>query len=336
MKTANAQLTPVEALDRRFQEALIRVPVLRRRAEGEGITKVRSFEDMVPLLFPHTVYKSYPATLVNEGRWAQMNRWLDSTSAERIDVDVSGVTDVDDWIERLGAAGHFITSSSGTTGKSSFLHKSQADLDAATKNMLDHLLTAGVGGDNTWHVISLGADSQGASRRPMQQELSRDFARPDNVLPFPSPPQTEGHHAFMARMADFRRAMAEGTVTPDELRAHEAETVRRDQETKTRLSYYAAQVLERPGEKFLFGTMMALAWRYVEEFRDLGAKPGDLTGDNAIFMAGGTKGFALSARSRRADPRHAAHRLKPIRPILFHAGDQPWHAAVHRGSLPRP
>jgi hypothetical protein len=293
METVVARPIVIEALDRRFQEALIRVPVLRRRAEAEGITRVRSLEDVVPLLFPHTVYKSYPASLLTEGRWVQMNRWLDSTSADRIDVEVSGVSDVDGWIERLGAAGHFITSSSGTTGKSSFLHKSQADLDAATKNMLDHLRTTGVAGDNSWHMISLGADNQSASRRPMQEEFERDFARSDNIAPFPSPPQAEGHYAFMTRMTGFRRAMAEGTVTPEELQAHEAEAMRRDQETKSRLSYYAAQVLERPGDSFLIGTMMALAWRFVEELRELGAKPGDLTGDNAIFMAGGTKGVVL-------------------------------------------
>ena len=293
METAGARPHVIEALDRRFQEALIRIPVLRRRAEAEGITGVRSVEDMVPLLFPHTVYKSYPATLVTEGRWAQMNRWLDSTSAASIEVEMSGVSDVDGWIERLGAAGHFITSSSGTTGKSSFLHKTQIDLDAATENMLDHLRTAGVTGDNSWHMISLGGDNRNASHRPMQQEFSRDFARPDNIAPFPSPPEAEGHHAFMTRMTGFRQAMAEGTVTPDELQAHEAETVRRDRETKSRLSYYAAQVLERPADKFLIGTMMALAWRFVEELRELGAKPGDLTGDNAIFMAGGTKGVVL-------------------------------------------
>jgi hypothetical protein len=293
MTIAEMSPTVVEAFDQRFQGALKRVPVLRRRAEGEGISQVRSVEDMVSLLFPHTVYKSYPVSLVDEGRWGQMNRWLDSTSAQRIDVDVSGVTDVGDWIERLESAGHFVTSSSGTTGKSSFLHKSRGDLDAATQNMLAHLAAVGVKADNSWQVISLGANNRDASRRPMQHELSSGFASPDNIPLLPSPLPTEGEHDFMARMTGFRRAMAEGTVTPDELRTHEEETARRDQETKERLSYYAREILKRPNEKFLFGTMMALAWRLVEELSELGAKPGDLTGDNAILMAGGTKGVVL-------------------------------------------
>ena len=292
MTNVDTRGADVEALDRRFQEGVARVPVLRRRAEGEGITKVRSLDELVPLLFPHTVYKSYPASLVDEGRWTQMNRWLDSTSAQRIEVDVTGVTGVDDWMERLAAAGHFITSSSGTTGKSSFLHKSQVDLDSSTNGMLSMLRDAGVAADNGWHMISLGANTGGVVR-PMQREFATDFARPDNIVPFQTPQATEGHHAFMARMTGFRRAMAEGTVTPDELAAYEAESARREEDTKRRLSYYADEVLERSGERFLFGAMMALAWRFAETLRERGVKPGDLTGDNAVFMAGGTKGVVL-------------------------------------------
>ena len=141
-----------------------------------------------------------------------MNRWLDSTSAQRVDVDVTGVTGVDEWMERLAAAGHFITSSSGTTGKSSFLHKSQADLDSSTAGMLSMLTkpasmrtTAGNDQPRSQHG---GRRSSHAGRR-----VATDFARPDNIAPFPTPQATEGHHAFMARMTGFRRAMAEGTVT---------------------------------------------------------------------------------------------------------------------------
>jgi hypothetical protein len=88
----------IEALDERFQDRLDQVPVLRQRADDEGIKRIESLDDLVPLLFPHTVYKSYPAALVDQGRWAQLNRWLDSVSATRIDVDVTGVEDLDGWI----------------------------------------------------------------------------------------------------------------------------------------------------------------------------------------------------------------------------------------------
>ncbi len=290
-------LTPavIDRLDRRFQERRQQVPVLRRRADDESVTEVRALEDLVPLLFPHTVYKSYPAALVDQGRWPHLNRWLDSVSARRVDVDVAGVTDVDSWIDRLATEGHFVAASSGTSGKSSFLDKSEADLDAAQHAQLAALHESGVLPDNSWHVVSLGPGSTNVVGRRMRKVLFDRFARPDHVPPFPTAPRAEGHQAYLARLAASRRAMADGSATPDEVVALEAEAVQRQEETERLLDYYVAHVLARPGEKFLFGTKMAMAWRLVEAMRESGANPGDLTGENAINMAGGTKGVELPA-----------------------------------------
>ncbi|WP_045875718.1 hypothetical protein [Pseudofrankia sp. DC12] len=34
--------------------------MLAQRAKAEGVEEIRSAADLVPLLFPHTTYKSYP------------------------------------------------------------------------------------------------------------------------------------------------------------------------------------------------------------------------------------------------------------------------------------
>ena len=54
----------LEAARELFQERREQVPILQRRAEDSGIKEIRSFDDIVPLLFAHTVYKSYPASLL--------------------------------------------------------------------------------------------------------------------------------------------------------------------------------------------------------------------------------------------------------------------------------
>jgi hypothetical protein len=123
--------------------------------------------------------------------------------------------------------------------------------------------------------------------------LRENYASPDPLPKFEGAPQTEGQQAYMARFTRLRRAMAEGTADPDEVAAMEAESARRQEESERRLQFVAEKVLARKDEKFLFGTMMALAWRFSETLRAMGAKPGDLTGDNAVFMAGGTKGAVL-------------------------------------------
>ena len=97
-------------------------------AADAGITQIRSFDDLVPLLFAHTVYKSYPASFVEQGRWDRMLTWLQTLSAVNVrNTDISGVKDVDDWLDRLDAAGHHMLCSSGTTGKCSFLLHTEAD-----------------------------------------------------------------------------------------------------------------------------------------------------------------------------------------------------------------
>ena len=60
---------------------------------------------------------------------------------------------------------------------------------------------------------------------------------------------------------------------------------------------------------------MALAWRFVEVLRARGVQPGDLSGANALFIAGGTKGAALPPdhelqilATLHVDLRHFLHR----------------------------
>ncbi|HEY6533735.1 MAG TPA: hypothetical protein VIY72_15615 [Acidimicrobiales bacterium] len=282
----------IEAVDRRFKERRDQVPVLAQRAEAEGVTEVGCLEDLIPLLFPHTVYKSYPVQLIDNGRWPQMNRWLDSVSAHRVDVDVEGATDVDDWMGKLAAAGHYVSASSGTTGKSSFLPKSIVDLDETVRNHVAELNDAGVAQDASYNVVGLAPDVGNIMSAHMGPEMEK-FAKLDQIAKFPSQPRSEGHQAYMTRMVRLRRALAEGTATPDEIAGLEAEQARRSAESAELLGYYADQVIARKDERMLFGTMMALAWRFVEALRERGATDDTLTGDNAMFMAGGTKGAVL-------------------------------------------
>ena len=99
-----AELEPLrlEAARELFAERREQIPVLRKRAEESGVAEIRSFHDLVPLLFAHTVYKSYPQNLVDQGKWSALGRWLKTLSVEDpTTVDVSGVRNVDDWIETM-------------------------------------------------------------------------------------------------------------------------------------------------------------------------------------------------------------------------------------------
>jgi hypothetical protein len=284
--------TRIEQLDAAFQARRQQVPVLAQRADDEGITAIRADEDMVPLLFPHTTYKSYPETLIAKGMWPQLNRWLDSLSVHRVEVDMAGVEDVDGWIERLESAGHLVTGSSGTSGKASFLNKSLADREASLDDLLRCLTDLGIAPAPEWHVIPTGPETGVRAHLVVRDLLVRSYGRPDAIV-IPPTQVSNSHYRFMARLAAMRRAMADGTARPDDVAAFEAECAERQKQNDERLRYYAAQVLAHKDEALLFSAMFASLFRLVEMLRELGAAPGDLTADNALTTGGGLKGMAL-------------------------------------------
>ena len=127
---AEVSALQLEAAQELFDQRVHQIPLMARRAEDGGIGRIRRFEDLVPLLFAPTVYKSYPTSFIEKGQWTRMLQWLNTLSVEdTTKVDVSGVQGVDDWIDRLWAAGHRVLATSGSSGKCSFLNHTVGDQD---------------------------------------------------------------------------------------------------------------------------------------------------------------------------------------------------------------
>ena len=63
---ADLRQAQIEAMNERFHERKDRIRLLGHRAKEAGVTEIRSREEMVPLLFPHTAYKSYPESCLTE------------------------------------------------------------------------------------------------------------------------------------------------------------------------------------------------------------------------------------------------------------------------------
>jgi hypothetical protein len=70
----------LEAAREAFAAHRERIPLLRTRAEETGVHEILGFEDLVPLLFSHTSYKSYPVSLITAGRWDRLLRWYSTVS----------------------------------------------------------------------------------------------------------------------------------------------------------------------------------------------------------------------------------------------------------------
>ncbi|WP_326600265.1 hypothetical protein [Rhodococcus sp. PD04] len=312
MTETTLQKDVVATLNAYFQERRDRVPVLAQRAADQGIEEIRSREDMIPLLFPHTTYKSYPDMLIAKGRWEQMNRWLGSLSSRPVDdVDVSGVADVDDWIAALERAGHMVSSSSGTSGKGSFLNKSQRDLEVNKQNLLDCFTALGLPPEKRWHVIPVGPETGQTQHNGVRDLIIREFSRPDALPLFEGAP-AEGFHRYMAKLSAMRRAMADGTAAPDDIARFEAESAERAAQQDRRLHHFADEIIAHRSEDILFSSQFPQLFRLCEILREKGVRDGDITGNNALTSGGGLKGTNLPA-----DYQEQIYRLLNIVPERF-------------------
>lgn len=115
------------AMGIRFKEHYASIEMLRNLADRLGITALNEFNDVVPLFFAHTAFKSYPASLLDGKRFDLMTKWLNKlTSYDLSQVDVSGCDSIDDWIDCLDEQTPLETiTSSGTTGTISLIPKSR-------------------------------------------------------------------------------------------------------------------------------------------------------------------------------------------------------------------
>jgi hypothetical protein len=118
----------LRGLQERFATLRDAIPVVRKLADGEGIDSIDTLDDVVPLLFEHTVYKSYPPSLLTKRSFGQVNRWLARLVTPEVAdqiaaADVSACGGLDDWFTAMDrqVPGLRISHTSGTSGTLSFL-----------------------------------------------------------------------------------------------------------------------------------------------------------------------------------------------------------------------
>jgi hypothetical protein len=113
------------AMGIRFQQHHDSIEMLRKLADRLEIKELNEFNDVVPLMFSHTAFKSYPPVLIDKKRFDLMTKWLDKlTSYDLSNVDTEGCASIDEWIDRLDEQTPLeVITSSGTTGTLSILPK---------------------------------------------------------------------------------------------------------------------------------------------------------------------------------------------------------------------
>jgi hypothetical protein len=279
----------IAALNERFQENRNRIKLLRHRAEEAGIDEIGSLADVVPLLFPHTAYKSYPESFLIEQRWDRLTKWLGTISPYPIEgVDLDGIDDIDEWIARLEARGYFISCSSGTTGKSAMLIASQKDMDwSQTDTVQVFSWGSGVVPAADRKMIGCAPVASVPKNRKISEAQRAAFANPEwPRFDYPVPPITVG---ALTRMVVMRKKMADGTAMPDEVAAFEATSAERAKVLDDAIGIAADEIIANRDKKLMVAGLWSGLYAVAKAVREKGYSAKDFDPDNCIYVGGGLK-----------------------------------------------
>ena len=128
MPRADRDMMQLDGLKLRFSQLREGVGYLKKLADRQGVDAIETIDDVVPLLFEHTVYKSYPSSLLEKSRFPMINSWLGKLTTVPIgEIDVSKCDSIDSWIATMDAESDLcLHHSSGTSGTVSLFSKVKA------------------------------------------------------------------------------------------------------------------------------------------------------------------------------------------------------------------
>jgi len=286
---ADLREAQIGAMNERFQERKGQIKLVGHRAREAGVTEVRSHEDAVKLLLPHTAYKSYPESWLAQKRWDRLSKWLDTVSTHRVPVaKVSDADDVDDWIEKLADNGIFVSCSSGTTGKSAMLVASQKDMDwCKTEAVAAYSWGSGVKPAQDRRIFGMVAIAHVARNLATGEAYAAAMQDPNyERFAYPVPPITVGG---LTQMVVLRKAIADGTAKPEEVAAFEKISAARQKAVDDAVGIAARAVVAARHSKLHVTGLWAGLYNVAKAVREMGYSAKDFNPENSIYVGGGLK-----------------------------------------------
>jgi hypothetical protein len=202
------------------------------------------------------------------------------------------VNDIDEWIERLQQAGHFVSCSSGTTGKSAMLIATKSDVDWCCEDSVKAVAWgSGVRPARDRRFLGLAAVIQSARNVRIGSSLADAYADPDiERFDYPIPPITIGS---ITRMVALRKAIADGAALPADITEFEQTSAARQQAMDDSIGACATALIEARAKPLFILGMWAGLYRIAEELRNRGYGKDDFHPENTSYIAGGLKGARL-------------------------------------------
>lgn len=294
----------LRGLQKRFSELSPKISTLKTLAQEQGVTEIKTIDDAVPLLFPHTVYKSYPLSLLEKGRFDRLTKWLSGlTSTDLSAVDTTGVDTIDDWIALLEKTTELqVLHTFGTSGKLSFVPRSRHQWTQTVK-LTAHCLRdwsgAATGPDVLHHhlpmVIPSYRHGASASHRGMDRMVSLFAGGEENALflyPDAYFSADVGSLAGRLRAAEARGEQGQLALSPG-LLARRDEFAQREKDRPKQMARFFDEALKRYAGKDVF---LFAVWPILFEWAEAGLAQDlrQVFGPNSVLLTGGgSKGRVL-------------------------------------------
>lgn len=293
-----------DAMVRRFAEQREQIEVLGKLAGRLGIDHLDQFDDVVPLLFSHTAFKSYPSALVDRKRFDLMTQWLDKlTTYDLSGVDTEGCESIDEWIDRLDEQTPLeVITSSGTTGTLSVIPKDRQG-SVKTMHLWKMFLFQKFGQEPTPEQLDPVVDviwpnhaSGKLGHLRIAQMIKRSFTGGDESrfhALYPDPIDTD----LMFLASKMRAAASRGELDRLEidprLAARKDEFIAMQTERPRQMAEFFARLAdELRGRRVFMTSAYSLMYDVAAAGLDRGVE-GVFAPDSAILTGGGTKGVVL-------------------------------------------
>lgn len=291
------------AAKKKFDEVKGRVPTLGRLASEQGIEAIENLDDLVKVLFPHTVYKSYPLSYIEKNKFQKLTKWLNGLTSEDLSgVDASACTSIDEWIDLLEKETNInLCHSSGTTGKLSFLPRNRTEShvpNVLMRNLIRDWFGDNVGPDMIENPLPLIFPSYKRGYQTMirtSQSQAELFGITDENSLYLYDDILSADIASLGgriKAAEARGELGDLEISPA-LIAKKDEFIAREIVKQERTKEFYAEAVERFGGKSIY---MCTVWTMLFDAMSEAKAQGysNIFGDDSVLITGGgNKGVEL-------------------------------------------
>ena len=323
------------ALALRFNQGLEQVAMVSKLAGRQRITQVSEFDDVVPLLFEHTMYKSYPLSLLERQQFDKLTSWVSKlTPIDLSAVDASKCDSIDSWLAVLADKAELqITYTSGTSGTMSFLPVSRHDHRVRARVKRRRISRRSASRHQRWPSTSRSTLLAVRTAGMLLEAMKIEVARGQDAFTHLSPVRPSADLLWLAARLRFAAARGDSArvEVPAALLARRGELEQAQASDPAAVQAWIDGIAGLQGENVLWQVFPADIYQIAAARLDKGER-WSFTPESRVVCQGGSKGRALAARLVR----HGAklHRGRAGHTDLWDGRAHGAEPVVQRGPVP--